>query len=148
MPNSDLFAGAREGDGAGRCERPALSLAHGGFSRLSLLRLSSYRLAVVSPDERQRHKIGHVRRCKSLNPRRAYVKVRVACRKCNRSGSYSLARLTAKYGSDITVCERRPALQSRCRAFFIDLDWPPRPPDLLTQGQRRLKVIKGDKSAA
>jgi DNA adenine methylase len=91
----------------------------------------------------------------------SFVKMRIARRRCSRRGGYSLARLAAKYGAEIemmdllaylagdcAIWERRQALQSRCGAFFIDLGLPPRPPDLPTEGQRRLKVIKGDKNAA
>ncbi len=90
-----------------------------------------------------------------------FVKVRIACRRCARRGSYSLARLADKYGAEIemmdllahlagdcAIWERRHAWQTRCGAFFIDLDLPPRPPDLPTEGQRRLRVIKGNKNAA
>ncbi len=87
-----------------------------------------------------------------------YVKVRLACRRCSRTGSYKLARLADKYGAqikmgdllaylagDCKIWERKLAWQTRCGAYFIDLDWPPRPPDLPTEGQRRLRLVGGDK---
>jgi hypothetical protein len=90
-----------------------------------------------------------------------YVKVRLACRRCGRKGSYSLARLADKYGAEIRLTDllgnlagdcrlwepRHPAME-RCGAYFADLDFPLPPPDLPTEGQRRLKIIRGDKDKA
>lgn len=73
-----------------------------------------------------------------------WVVVRVVCNLCNRSGSYKLARLAARYGPDIALddlldrlagdCpwrprkgERKPAKYSarHCHACFKDLMFQP-----------------------
>lgn len=81
-----------------------------------------------------------------------YVKVRVACRKCHKLRSYSLAFLAERFGSRITMtalldhltiyCSWRiddrvsPARRSRrppmtqCEAYFPDLSADPPSPDL------------------
>jgi hypothetical protein len=88
--------------------------------------------------------------------------VRIACRNCRWRGSYRLARLVAKYGAEIEMMDLLARLagdcaawiphhpvQMKCGAFFLDLGWPPRPPDLPTMGERRrLLLIGDDKSAA
>ncbi len=43
-----------------------------------------------------------------------YVVVRLACAKCEREGSYRLARLAAKYGLDIRLPDLLAALASDC----------------------------------
>jgi hypothetical protein len=43
-----------------------------------------------------------------------YVVVRLRCEVCNRAGSYRLARLTAKYGSEILLDELLVRLSSDC----------------------------------
>src|SRR5262245_9992485 len=66
-----------------------------------------------------------------------YVVVRIACRNCNRCGSYRLARLAERYGADTTLeafliritadCYLASNRTGRpgCRAaYFPDLDWP------------------------
>ena len=88
-------------------------------------------------------------------PSYPYVTVKLACRRCSRSGSYKLARLADKYGAEIRMTDllahlagdcklwepRHPAVE-RCGDYFADLDWPPMPPDLPTEGSRRLRVVK------
>ncbi len=87
-----------------------------------------------------------------------YVKVRLACRKCSREGAYKLARLADKYGANVGMgdllkmlvgdckfIDPRHPFADRCGAYFVDLDWPPRPPDLPTEGRRRMRVAKGGK---
>jgi hypothetical protein len=84
-----------------------------------------------------------------------YVMVKLACRRCSRSGSYKLARLADKYGAEIRMTDllahlagdcklwepRHPAME-RCGAYFADLQHPPPPPDMPTEGSRRLRVVK------
>ena len=76
-----------------------------------------------------------------------YVKVRLGCRKCSREGSYSLARLADKDGANVKMddllrmlvgdCKKlvdpRHRFADRCGAYFVDLDWAPKPPDLPTR---------------
>lgn len=82
-----------------------------------------------------------------------FVIVRIACGACNRSGAYRLARLAAKYGPEISLddllarltadCgfrESKHPVAGVCRARFVDLDPPTRPPDA---PGRRLRVIVG-----
>ena len=91
-----------------------------------------------------------------------YVVVRVACRYCDRKGSYRLARLAAKFGPDVGMDELLEALafncgwrrqpgqrqpgkyDPKCGAHFPDLD-PPRPgPDLPPGGAvRPLRLVRG-----
>lgn len=87
-----------------------------------------------------------------------YVRVRMACRKCRRRGSYSLARLADKYGANIRMTDllehlagdcrlwtpRHPRLEG-CGAFFEDLVGSPRPPDLPPAARRPLRIVAGDK---
>jgi hypothetical protein len=84
-----------------------------------------------------------------------YVVVRIACRRCTRKGSYRLARLAAKYGSEISMMEllahlagdcaiwntRHPGAP-RCGAYFVDLEFPAPAPDRPTEGMRRLRLVK------
>jgi hypothetical protein len=84
-----------------------------------------------------------------------YVVVRIACRRCTRKGSYRLARLAAKHGSEIAMMEllahlagdcaiwdaRHPGVP-RCGAYFVDLEFPAPPPDRPTEGMRRLRLVK------
>lgn len=65
-----------------------------------------------------------------------YVTVRIACSRCSRKGSYRLARLADKYGSEIELtrlldmlagdCKlhdvNRLNLYDRCGAHFVDLN--------------------------
>jgi hypothetical protein len=85
-----------------------------------------------------------------------FVVVRVGCDLCTRKGAYRLARLAAKFGPEISLPEllarltfdcafrhpRHPG-QGQCRARFIDLDPPMRPPDNPAVG---LRLIAGGKS--
>jgi hypothetical protein len=87
-----------------------------------------------------------------------YVRVRLACGKCTRRGSYRLARLAEKYGADIRMTDllallagdcrlwapRHPGLE-RCGAFFEDLVTAPLPPDL-PRSLQKFQVIKGSKN--
>jgi hypothetical protein len=43
-----------------------------------------------------------------------FVVVRFACRVCSRSGSYSLARLAAKYGPEITLRDLTERFSYHC----------------------------------
>jgi hypothetical protein len=87
-----------------------------------------------------------------------YVSVRLACEACNRKGSYRLARLAAKYGAECSLDELlghlagdcrywrpRHPFKEGCKARFIDLDPPTRPPDM---PGRALKVLAGGKAKA
>ncbi len=71
-----------------------------------------------------------------------YVVVRIGCEACVRGGAYRLARLAHKFGPEIPLPELlkrltadcplqnpRHPYQGRCRARFIDLEPPMRPPD-------------------
>jgi hypothetical protein len=85
-----------------------------------------------------------------------YVVVGLACRRCTRKGSYRLARLAAKYGSETPMMEllahlagdcaiwdaRHPGVP-RCAAYFVDVEFPAPPPDRPTEGMRRLRLVKG-----
>jgi hypothetical protein len=83
-----------------------------------------------------------------------YVVVRIACRRCTRKGSYRLARLAAKHGSEIQMMELLAHLagdcaiwntatpEPRCGAYFVDLEFPAPPPDRPTEGMRRLRLVK------
>jgi hypothetical protein len=86
-----------------------------------------------------------------------YVIVRLGCEGCRRKGSYRLARLAARFGAEIDLdsllarltvdCEfanPRHPYQGRCRARFIDLDPPQRPPDMPPAAQQ-LRVVNGGK---
>jgi len=89
--------------------------------------------------------------------------VRIDCPLClHRKGQYRLARLAEKHRADNQLrdlidrvafdCSRkslpweRPSDQydPRCKARFIDLDAPSRPPDLPSM-MRKLRVILGEK---
>jgi hypothetical protein len=83
-----------------------------------------------------------------------YVKVRLACRRCNRKGSYSLARLADKYGAEVRLMEllghfagdcamwepQHPIME-RCGAYFVDLDLPKPPHDLPPAARRKLRAV-------
>ncbi|ACL62322.1 hypothetical protein [Methylobacterium nodulans] len=90
-----------------------------------------------------------------------YVVVRVACTLCpHRQGTYRLARLAAKFGPEMGLdevldriafdCPWRPSRRLRpgnqyvpkCKASFVDLEQPRRPPDL-PPGLMGLRVVKG-----
>jgi hypothetical protein len=91
-----------------------------------------------------------------------YVVVRIGCSLCGRNGAYRLARLAAKYGPEIKLVDlvgklaldcpwrrekgRRPLgkYDPKCGARLVDLEGPPRPPDLPPQ-VKRLQVIRGGK---
>jgi hypothetical protein len=91
-----------------------------------------------------------------------WVIVRVGCNLCSRQGEYRLARLAAKYGSEISLnelldkiahdCPRRRHPKDRraeeydspCGAHFLDFDRPPRPPDR-PSSKRKFTVISGGK---
>jgi hypothetical protein len=84
-----------------------------------------------------------------------FVVVRIACRVCSRSGSYRLARLSAKFGPEIALGDltdrfsydclwragaRSKAGKSACEVYLPDLA-NPRPPDL-PPGLLKLRLIK------
>ncbi len=93
-----------------------------------------------------------------------YVVVRVACGMCpNRSGTYRLARLAAKYGPETPLDEvlarisadcpyqhgpRRPGDREpgqyvpRCHAYFADLDRVVPPPPDLPPALMRPRLVK------
>ena len=81
-----------------------------------------------------------------------FVLVRLRCDTCKRSGAYRLARLAAKFGSEVSLddllirlsadCPWRDEPRGSCGARFSDLP-PRRPPDL---PERRMRVIRGGKS--
>jgi hypothetical protein len=81
-----------------------------------------------------------------------WVRVRLDCAVCKRSGTYRLARLAAKYGSEILLdhlvarisadCAWRDDPRgSGCGAYLSDLP-PRRPPDMPA---RAMRVIAGGK---
>jgi hypothetical protein len=81
--------------------------------------------------------------------------VRLACRRCSRKGSYSLARLAEKHGAEVRLMdllgnlagdcamwEPRHPIMDRCGAYFADLELPNPPPDLPPPAARRnLRVV-------
>jgi hypothetical protein len=84
-----------------------------------------------------------------------FVVVRIACRVCSASGSYRLARLSAKFGPEITLGDltdrfsydclwraeaRSKAGKSACGVYLPDLA-NPRPPDL-PPGLLKLRLIE------
>jgi hypothetical protein len=83
-----------------------------------------------------------------------YVAVRLGCSRCGRQGQYRLARLAAKYCSDIEMrrllehlasdCamwgRQRHPFKEQCGAFFVDTG-NPRPPEI-PAGMRKLKVVR------
>lgn len=81
-----------------------------------------------------------------------FVLVRLRYDVCKRAGGDRLARLAAKFGSEILLddllvrlsadCPWRDELQGACGARFADLP-PRRPPDMPA---RRMAVIKGGKA--
>ncbi len=92
-----------------------------------------------------------------------YVVVRVGCPQCpDRQGSYRLARLAAKFGPETPLdevldriamdCPWRDVPRGRaksqyvpkCKAHFVDLERPGRPPDL-PPGVMKLRVVQGGK---
>ncbi len=83
-----------------------------------------------------------------------YVIVRVACTRCPRHGSYRLARLADRYGSEMTMphmiellsadCKKRETgrVFDRCGAFFPDLGGT-RPTDEPAKAAKpQLKVVR------
>ena len=81
-----------------------------------------------------------------------FVLVRLRCDVCKRSGAYRLARLAAKFGSEILLEDLLARLSSNCAwrddprgsgcgARFFDMPMV-RPPDMPS---RRMRVIKGGK---
>jgi hypothetical protein len=46
---------------------------------------------------------------------------------------------------DCTLIDPRHPFADRCGAYFADLDWPPKPPDLPIEGQRSMRVVEGEK---
>ena len=92
----------------------------------------------------------HVRRLVDF----PYVRVRLNCELCKRSGTYRLVRLAVKYGSEILLDDlivrlssdcpwRDDPRGSGCGARFTDLP-PRRPPDMPVA--RRLRVVAGGKT--
>jgi len=81
-----------------------------------------------------------------------FVLVRLRCDVCRRAGAYRLARLAAKFGSEILLddllarlsadCAWQEDGRGGCGARFSDLP-PRRPPDLPA---RRMRVIRGGKA--
>lgn len=89
-----------------------------------------------------------------------FVVVRIGCDLCHRRGRYRLARLAAKFGPEIPLDEllwrlafdcpwqegphRRVGNQyvPKCRARFVDLTGPRRPPDL-PPAMMGLRLIQG-----
>ena len=90
-----------------------------------------------------------------------YVWVRIGCELCpHRNGRYRLARLAAKFGSEIPLVDlidrlafdcrwrtrpgERPLNQydPKCKARFVDLH-PPQPPPDLPPGMMRLRLVRG-----
>jgi hypothetical protein len=85
-----------------------------------------------------------------------YVVVYVACRNCRRRGSYRLARLTARYGADLSLdallvkftadCHLASNRTGRpgCHApYFPDFEVPQRPAD---EPRQPLRVITSGKA--
>jgi hypothetical protein len=80
-----------------------------------------------------------------------YVLVRLRCDTCKRAGAYRLARLAAKFGSEILLddlliqlsadCPWRDEPRGSCGARFADLP-PRRPPDM---PRLQMRVIHGGK---
>ena len=98
-----------------------------------------------------------------MNPDRLasypWVIVRVSCRRCNRHGAYRLARLAAKYGSEMSMSDllvrlsydcpwhgeaRNKAENEQCEAYFLDLERQT-PPDL-PPGLMPLRLVKGGRT--
>lgn len=88
-----------------------------------------------------------------------WIVVRFACRRCGRGGAYRLARLAAKFGSEMRLddlvvrisydCpwrgdDRNKAAAERCEAYLPDLERRT-PPDL-PPGLMRLQLVKGGKA--
>jgi len=89
-----------------------------------------------------------------------YVVVRIACHFCERRGSYRLARLAGRHGSEISLgellerlagtCpwrsgpgERRPGkYDPKCAPYYPDLINRPGPPDL-PPAMTALRVVQG-----
>jgi hypothetical protein len=89
-----------------------------------------------------------------------WVVVRIGCNLCHRKGQYRLARLVAKYGSEIGLedlleklaadCPWRHRVRQRppgkyhpqCHACFVDLMFNRPPPDL-PPAMWRLRVVQG-----
>jgi hypothetical protein len=90
-----------------------------------------------------------------------WIIVRIACRRCDRRGSYRLARLAARFGADVAMPEllkaisadcyyRKPRhpISGECQAYFLDLerDAPPPsdvPPAMLPPVLPRFRVVGG-----
>jgi hypothetical protein len=88
-----------------------------------------------------------------------WIIVRIACRRCDRRGSYRLARLAARFGADVAMPEllkaisadcyyRKPRhpISGECQAYFLDLekDAPPPsdvPPAMLPPVLPRFRVV-------
>ena len=90
-----------------------------------------------------------------------YVVVRISCTMCTRQGRYRLARLAEKFGANIGLDDlllkltadcagagrsARHPYRRICKARFIDLDGPRRPPDL-PPAMMPLRVIEGGRPA-
>jgi hypothetical protein len=97
--------------------------------------------------------IGRVHRVRPAD--RPFVVVRIACRVCNRRGSYRLARLAAKFGPEITLHDltdrfsydylwraeaRSKKGKSGCGVYLPDLEQP-RPPGV-PPGLVKLRIVK------
>jgi hypothetical protein len=50
--------------------------------------------------------------------------------------------LLGHLAGDCKLWEPRHPAMERCGAYFADLDAPPAPPDLPTEGSRRLRMVK------
>lgn len=81
------------------------------------------------------------------------------CRRCNRHGAYRLARLAAKYSSEMPMTDllvrlsydcpwhgeaRNQASNEQCEAYFPDIERRT-PPDL-PPGLMRLRLVKGSRT--
>ena len=51
--------------------------------------------------------------------------------------------LLAHLAGDCAIWAARYPGRARCGAYFVDLDYPPAPPDMPTEGMRRLRVVGG-----
>ncbi len=87
-----------------------------------------------------------------------FVLLRIGCDRRDRRGQYRLARLAQSFGAEATLEEVVAKLgadypyrydvrrnEHVCRARVLDMEPPPRPPDLPPE-MLKLKVIRGGKA--
>ena len=93
-----------------------------------------------------------------------YIVLRLACRRCDRTGAYRLARVAARFGADCSMPDviagltvdcayRRPRhpIAGSCQAYLPDLEPQPprRPPDLpaalLPEPLPRFRVVGSER---